>query len=502
MQVGVNTDGHDVIFYGDLDGGRFFWDDSLMALRAGRDSDGTHWDPDSIGQHSVALGYNTKATKSYSIALGYNTNADAIGATAAGGFTTAGAPYSTAMGLYSETRGDWATAIGDRAKASGDASLAMGRWVTADTTQAMVIGVGVEDINRLVNNSPNSLMVGFGVTEPTFYVGGRNHRVGIGTDNPLAKLDVNGAVNTDSVYQIGENTVLSIPGTKNTFLGIGAGESNTGTRTTAIGFCAGRINQGWDNTFVGAAAGSSNADGVANTFIGQEAGLSNSDGDFNTFVGAFAGESNTLSSQNTFLGMGAGFSNTTGAYNTFLGADAGYSNIIGSGNVFIGCSAGWGETGSDKLFIENSGVSVALIWGDFDAREVVIDGNETDNINDRTFFVDGEAGGTTGWYNDSDGHLKKDIITIPRALQKVQELRGVNFTWKNAENHTPGQQIGFIAQEAVKVIPEVVSGEDGHYAMQYGPITALLVEAIKDQQDIIEDLRARIQTLETADRSR
>jgi hypothetical protein len=58
--------------------------------------------------------------------------------------------------------------------------------------------------------------------------------------------------------------------------------------------------------------------------------------------------------------------------------------------------------------------------------------------------------------------------------------------------------MGFIAQEAAGIIPEVVSHKDGHYAMQYGPVTALLVEALKEQQAIIKRLEARIDALERA----
>jgi hypothetical protein len=55
--------------------------------------------------------------------------------------------------------------------------------------------------------------------------------------------------------------------------------------------------------------------------------------------------------------------------------------------------------------------------------------------------------------------------------------------------------MGFIAQEAVEVIPEVVSGEDGHYAKQYGPGTALLVEAIKESSEENRELREEIEAI-------
>ena len=51
--------------------------------------------------------------------------------------------------------------------------------------------------------------------------------------------------------------------------------------------------------------------------------------------------------------------------------------------------------------------------------------------------------------------------------------------------------MGFIAQEVEPVIPEVVSNDGAQYSMQYAPITALLVEAIKEQQKEIEELKLK-----------
>ena len=75
------------------------------------------------------------------------------------------------------------------------------------------------------------------------------------------------------------------------------------------------------------------------------------------------------------------------------------------------------------------------------------------------------------------------------------QLRGVNFEWKDLENHEEGLHIGFIAQEAEKIIPEVVDDKGKYYSMQYAPITALLVEAIKEQQKMIEELKQEIEKL-------
>ena len=49
--------------------------------------------------------------------------------------------------------------------------------------------------------------------------------------------------------------------------------------------------------------------------------------------------------------------------------------------------------------------------------------------------------------------------------------------------------MGFIAQEAVEIIPEVVDKSGEYYTMQYAPVTALLVEAVKEQQKMIGELK-------------
>lgn len=110
----------------------------------------------------------------------------------------------------------------------------------------------------------------------------------------------------------------------------------------------------------------------------------------------------------------------------------------------------------------------------------------------RKLSVNGDAGGATSWYNDSDERLKKNIKTIDHALQKVLNLRGVNFEWKNTQNHPVGLQMGLIAQETLKVVPEVVSKPGEYYSVATADLVGLLVEAIKEQQIIIGNLQETI----------
>ncbi len=91
-------------------------------------------------------------------------------------------------------------------------------------------------------------------------------------------------------------------------------------------------------------------------------------------------------------------------------------------------------------------------------------------------------------YSDRDG--KTDITPISNSLKKIMNLEGVSFYWKN-DTMQEKRNIGFIAQEVEKHIPEVVIKDDtlGGYLISYSGIIPCLVEAIKDQQKQIETLQ-------------
>lgn len=93
----------------------------------------------------------------------------------------------------------------------------------------------------------------------------------------------------------------------------------------------------------------------------------------------------------------------------------------------------------------------------------------------------------------SDARLKHNIDDIHSALDKVKALRGVTFEWNEEIPHTPGTQIGFIAQEVEKVLPEVVQTDsEGMKSVAYGNMAALLVEAIKEQEARIAALESKL----------
>jgi Chaperone of endosialidase len=125
--------------------------------------------------------------------------------------------------------------------------------------------------------------------------------------------------------------------------------------------------------------------------------------------------------------------------------------------------------------------------------------------------VNGTAGGTNAWSSPSDIRLKKDVESISGALDLVRQLRGVRYRWRAVDDREVGKalnlpteekQIGFIAQEVEKVVPEAVvrpdgGSSDGVYALKEANLVPVLVEALKEQQQQIDDLKSEIKALKS-----
>ena len=90
----------------------------------------------------------------------------------------------------------------------------------------------------------------------------------------------------------------------------------------------------------------------------------------------------------------------------------------------------------------------------------------------------------------SDIRLKENIKPIESALDKVTKLQGVTFDWKKQDIANIKEDIGFIAQDVKKVVPELVREErDGMLSMRHQGVAPLLVEAIKELKAEIEELK-------------
>ncbi|MGA1989036.1 MAG: tail fiber domain-containing protein, partial [Candidatus Sulfotelmatobacter sp.] len=109
-----------------------------------------------------------------------------------------------------------------------------------------------------------------------------------------------------------------------------------------------------------------------------------------------------------------------------------------------------------------------------------------------------------GWSTYSSRRWKTNIQTLDGALAKVEQLRGVSYELKANGKH----EVGVIAEEVGAVVPEVVTwdknGKDAQ-SVDYSRLTALLIEATKEQQALIEQqqqqiaqLTSQVKTIQTA----
>jgi len=89
----------------------------------------------------------------------------------------------------------------------------------------------------------------------------------------------------------------------------------------------------------------------------------------------------------------------------------------------------------------------------------------------------------------SDARVKENVETIPNALDKVKAMRGVGYNKIGEEKRS----VGVIAQEMLEVMPEAVhQDEQGMYSVAYGNLVGVLIEAMKEQQAQIDELKARL----------
>ena len=126
-------------------------------------------------------------------------------------------------------------------------------------------------------------------------------------------------------------------------------------------------------------------------------------------------------------------------------------------------------------------------------KDFILGGNDGGSIIS-AMVLDMSAAGAATFNNDvtafSDERLKRDIETIPNALDKVCQMRGVTFERIDDEGH---KSMGVIAQEVEKIIPEVVrdKSEDKIKSVAYGNMVGLLIEAIKDLKAEVDELKNR-----------
>ena len=341
-------------------------------------------------------------------------------------------------------------------------------------------------------------------------------------------------------------------GERNQFCGYESGYANTtGSFNVFSGRLSGRANTtGSQNQFSGNVSGYRNTTGSDNTFSGNASGFDNTSGSSNWAFGAYAGPATGNLTNAGALGTGALVSQSnslalggTGSLAVRVGIGTGAPverlHVYGSGPTILRLqsSGGFGPAGVEfwsdpqgsanewrPAFIRSAdGNSAGGFVGNlvfytngagFANRTAAVEQMRVRNggvdVSGNLFVVgDGRisnlvASGTVvanRFLTSSDQRLKTAIRPLTGALALVQALHGHRYRWNAlgvARGGTAGrEQVGLLAQELVRVLPELVStGPDGYQAVNYAQLAPVLIEAIKEQQQQVETLKSQVAALQ------
>ncbi|MBO4603461.1 MAG: tail fiber domain-containing protein [Salinivirgaceae bacterium] len=464
------------------------------------------------GWYSLALGYKTNASEWASTAMGAYTTASEAGSTAMGCWTYATGPYSTAMGMGARASGENSTAMGDHTISSGKNSIAMGDRTTSSGKNSIAMG------DRTTASGKNSIAMG----DHTTASGDNSSAMGYYTTAKSYGEVVLGQYNTDytpiSTTGWNENDRLFV---------IGNGSSNTKKDALIIYkngdteisgsiipkkplISLGNYQNRWQTVYATEFVGEHL---IADGYIGSSLrpspsdnyDLGESDNRWTNIysIYSYSDYLNIRGDQNSRVqGILVNKIAPDNSTSTYYGISVGMSGASNTGS----CYGVRGETYS-------AGTSYGIYGlASYGTKRYGVYGEAAAKSNSWAVYANGYAGGTNGWNITSDGRLKKDVQQLSGALDKVLKLRGVSFYWKNREemaaakgvpadslnyNYDSNKHIGVIAQELEKEYPELVNTDgDGFKSVEYSTLTPILIEAIKEQQDIIDAQNKKIEELE------
>jgi hypothetical protein len=182
-----------------------------------------------------------------------------------------------------------------------------------------------------------------------------------------------------------------------------------------------------------------------------------------------------------------------------------------------------GTSGNPALWFRQDGNTRAFVWWDrinnrlnlgTPTTNPIMSLNNNGNVGigtaPSTIFKLDVAGAThaTSFPTSSDARLKTNIAPLTNVLEKLQQIHGLSFDWnevyQSLGRSSGRREIGVIAQEVEAVFPELVStwGEQGYRAVDYGRLTAVLIEAVKELKAENEELKRRIEALERSQNTR
>ncbi len=168
-----------------------------------------------------------------------------------------------------------------------------------------------------------------------------------------------------------------------------------------------------------------------------------------------------------------------------------YKLTVDSGTDDIGIVTASSDSGSYVGFLDNATSTIPKVGAV--GNKLILDASQYVGVRrtDPSYALDvsGAIRATGDVIAYSDARVKENVETIPNALDKVKSMRGVGYNKIGEEKRS----VGVIAQELLEVLPEAVhQDEAGMYSVAYGNIVGVLVEAMKEQQKQIDELKAQL----------
>ena len=405
--------------------------------------------------------------------------------------------------------------------AFGVSSLPM----TTKATYCTAVGFNALPLSNATGGNYNTAVGAYALSSNTGGTDGAGDRGDSNNAFGYYTLNANTTGNKNNAFGNNALSALTTGDHNNAFGNNALSNNKTGQYNDAFGAGALANNTNSNNAAFGSSALNSNATGVYNAAFGGNAlinstgsnnaacgngALSNlKAGDYNTAIGSGAGSSTTAGkglgsgSNNVFIGYGAGggLSTTLSANNNvFIGYNAGSNSItsVTTNNIIIGSNGQLGDpTASNQISIGNLINASGATGGGNGNVAIGAASSATYKLN---------VGGTvasSGVALTSDARYKKNITTISTPLDIINQLRGTSYEFRTDEfpdkNFKEGKQLGVIAQEVEKVLPELVTTDsEGYKSVNYEGMIPVLIEGMKAQQQIIEQLEARVKVLEAA----
>jgi hypothetical protein len=413
----------------------------------------------------MAIGVETIASGHHSFAGGYGSKATSFQSFAFGKYTIASGGSSVAMGVNTRALGINSFAIGDSAVASQNWSVAMGRRTLASNYASMAIGSstvasgGVSFAGGASSTASSDHAFAFGYN--TLASGGGSVALG---DNSKAIGNISFAMGDSAIAGMAWSIALGNRTLANGYASMAGGIKCKATENHSFAFGYNTLASGPGSVALGEETRATN--GAAFT-IGNQTHANG--------WGSVAFGNGTIANSYAAVVLGR-FNDTTGMTNSnwYVSTDPAFE--IGNGTS---------NTDRENAFtvLQNSNVGIGM-----------------PNPQQKLDIAEGNGRVQSGynWLTNSDIRFKKNVVTLENSLEKVIAMRGVSFNLinSNSGNEMSVKNIGFIAQELEKVVPEVVvTGSDGFKSVAYDKITAVLTEAIKEQQQQIDTQRKEIDKL-------